>query len=246
MEYRGSSVYDEKDFLDRYLKRRNRKESPNIAIEEPIIWKLAGDVKGKGILDLGCGDGSFGQKLLGAGAASYKGIEGSTEMAQLATKATASLGGAIETADLELFQANDAQYDLIVSRFVIHYLSDIERLFEEVHRSLLPGGKFVFTVQHPLTTSSFASKAEGERRGDWLVDDYFREGERSEPWISKTVVKHHRTTETYFTALAEAGFAVTALKEGKPVQTNFESIAEFERRERIPLMLIFSAQRLGN
>ena len=243
MEYRGSSVYDEKDFLGRYLKRRNRKESPNIAIEEPIVWKLVGDVKGKEILDLGCGDGSFGQKLLAAGAASYTGIEGSAEMAQLATKATASQGGKIETADLELFQANGAEYDLIVSRFVIHYLSDIGRLFEEVHRSLLPGGKFVFTVQHPLTTAAFASKSQGELRGDWLVDDYFKEGKRQEPWIGKTVVKHHRTIETYFTALADAALTVTALKEGHPVRANFDSDAEFERRERIPLMLILAGQK---
>lgn len=243
MEYKGSGVYDEKDFLESYLKRRGRKESPNNAIEEPIVWKLIGDVKGKEILDLGCGDGSFGIELLKAGAASYRGIDGSIEMAQLAKKATAPWGGKIEKGDLELFQANGAQYDLIVSRFVIHYLSDIERLFEEIHRALLPGGKFVFTVQHPVTTSAFASKAKGERRGDWLVDDYFNEGERNEHWIGKTVVKHHRTIETYFTALANAALTVTALKEGRPIRANFDSDDEFERRERIPLMLILAGQK---
>ncbi|HSP21808.1 MAG TPA: class I SAM-dependent methyltransferase [Planococcus sp. (in: firmicutes)] len=246
MEFKGSSVYDEKDFLTDYLKRRGRKESPNNAIEKPNICELLGDVKGKAILDLGCGDGSFGLELLGSGAASYTGIEGSREMALLATSATAQLGGKIRTEDLELFQADGPQFDLIVSRFVIHYLSDIMHLFKEINKALMPGGKFVFTVQHPLTTSSFASKAQGDRRGDWLVDDYFREGERREPWISKTVVKHHRTTESYFTALAEAGFAVTALREGMPERANFESAAEFERRERIPLMLILSGQKQEN
>lgn len=243
MEFKGASVYDEKDFLAGFLKRRERKESPNNAIEKPIICELLGDVEGKAILDLGCGEGSFGNELLSSGAASYTGIEGSREMALLASRATAQLGGQIRLEDLESFQAEGSQYDLIVSRFVIHYLADIRHLFREVKQALVPGGKFVFTVQHPLTTSSFASKAQGERRGDWLVDDYFREGERSEPWISKTVVKHHRTTETYFTALIEAGFAVTALREGKPDSSNFESAAEFERRERIPLMLILSAQK---
>ena len=193
MEFIGSSVYDDKGFLAGFLKRRGRKESPNNAIEKPIICELLGDVEGKKILDLGCGDGTFGNELLSSGAASYTGIEGSREMAFLASKATAQLGGKIHLKDLELFQAEGLQYDLIVSRFVIHYLTDIRHLFKEINQALGTGGKFVFTVQHPLTTSSFVSKVQGERRGDWLVDDYFREGERNEPWISKTVVKHHRT-----------------------------------------------------
>lgn len=243
MEFKGSSVYDEKDFLDNYLKRRSRKESPNNAIEKPIIFELIGDVAGKNVLDLGCGDGLFGVELMNAGAEAFTGIEGSTEMAALAIKATVPLGGQIQVQDLESFRADTVQYDLIVSRFVIHYLPDIKRLFEEVKKALKPDGKFVFTVQHPLTTSSFASKAQGERRGDWLVDDYFVEGERQEPWISKTVIKHHRTTETYFTALTEAGFTVAALREGAPVDGNFDTADEFERRQRIPLMLIFAAQK---
>lgn len=246
MEFKGSSVYDEKDFLANYLKRRNRKESPNNAIEKPIICELLGDFEGKTILDLGCGDGSFGNELLGSGAGSYTGIEGSSEMALLASGATSQLGGKIRTEDLESFQADGPQFDLVVSRFVIHYLSNIMYLFKEINKALTPGGKFVFTVQHPLTTSSFASKAQGDRRDDWLVDAYFKEGERREPWISKTVVKHHRTTETYFKALTEAGFSVTDLREGMPVRANFDSDAEFERRERIPLMLILSGQKLEN
>lgn len=243
MEFKGSSVYDEKDFLENYLKRRGRKESPNNAIEKPIISELIGDVSGKNILDLGCGDGIFGAELMDAGAASFTGIEGSSEMAALAREATVQQGVQIRVEDLETFQAEPAQYDLIVSRFVIHYLSDIERLFREVIKALKPGGKFVFTVQHPLTTSSFVSKAQGERRGDWLVDDYFKEGERQEPWINKTVIKHHRTIETYYTALAEAGFTVTALREGTPAEANFDTVEEYNRRQRIPLMLIFAAQK---
>lgn len=246
MEFKGPSVYDDKDFLESFLKRRSRKESPNNAIEKPIIFELLGCVEGKAILDLGCGDGVFGLELLSSNAASYTGIEGSREMALLASEATAELGGKIILKDLESFEADRMQYDLIVSRFVIHYLSDINCLFKEINKALMPGGRFVFTVQHPLTTSSFMGNVHGGQRSNWLVDDYFRESERREPWINKTVVKHHRTTETYFKALTEAGFAVAALREGKPLRSNFESADEFERRERIPLMLILSGHKPGN
>lgn len=81
MEYKGSTVYDQKDFLSNYMKRRSRKDSPNNAIEGPIIYELLGDFRNKKLLDLGCGDASFGEELLNQGAASYTGVEGSQQMA---------------------------------------------------------------------------------------------------------------------------------------------------------------------
>ena len=58
MELRGASAYDHEDFLSNYIKRRGRKNSPNNAIEGPIIYELIGDFRNKSILDLGCGDAS--------------------------------------------------------------------------------------------------------------------------------------------------------------------------------------------
>ncbi|WP_411266268.1 hypothetical protein [Bacillus sp. HNG] len=71
MEFRGSSAYDQKDFFTNYMKRRNRIDSPNTTIEGPVIYELIGDVQNKSILDLGCGDASFGKELLNQGAAFY-------------------------------------------------------------------------------------------------------------------------------------------------------------------------------
>ena len=43
MEFRGSSVYDQSDFFSNYMQRRNRQDSPNNAIEGPIMYELIGD-----------------------------------------------------------------------------------------------------------------------------------------------------------------------------------------------------------
>ena len=85
--------------------------------------------------------------------------------------------------------------------------SDINQLFQNVNKTLKEDGRFVFSIQHPLTTSSFASKQTGDKRGNWIVDD-IRDGERKEPWIDQVVVKYHRTIEQYFPALRQAGFTV--------------------------------------
>ena len=62
MNYRGSSAYDQSEFFSNYLKRRDRKDSPNNAIEGPIIYELIGDFTNRTVLDLGCGDARFGKE----------------------------------------------------------------------------------------------------------------------------------------------------------------------------------------
>ncbi|MGD6873615.1 class I SAM-dependent methyltransferase [Sutcliffiella horikoshii] len=239
MEFRGSRVYDQSDFFTNYMNRRNRKDSPNNAIEGPIMSELVGNIQNKTILDLGCGDASFGKELLHLGAKYYTGVEGSEQMVEAARSNLLELDATIHNETMESFNYPSASYDLVTSRFAIHYVSDIDRLFQNIYQSLKEDGRFVFSIQHPLTTSSFASKESGDKRGKWIVDDYFLDGERKEPWINQVVVKYHRTIEQYFTALREAGFTIQDLREGTPVREHFSSEEEFLRRQRIPVVLAF-------
>lgn len=240
MEYRGASAYDQSDFFTNYLKRRGRKDSPNNAIEGPIMQELLGEYKEKNILDLGCGDASFGKELLENGAKQYIGVEGSEQMTAAANTNLSNLNGIIHLDTMESFHFPSNEFDVVTSRFAIHYVEDIQKLFNYVYDALKENGRFVFSVQHPLTTSSFASKQLGDRRENWIVDDYFLYGERKEPWIDKVVVKYHRTIEQYFTALKKAGFSVVDLREGAPQREHFSSEEEYQRRLRIPVVLAFS------
>lgn len=240
MKYEGSSAYEEKDFLESFLQRRNRLESPNNSIEKPVIYELLGAFQNKRILDLGCGDALFGKELLKSGAMHYHGVEGSEQMYRLASVNLTGLNAQITKSTMEAFDFPESEYDIIASRLAMHYLPEVDQVFQNIHKSLKDNGRFVFSVQHPLTTSSFESKKPGEKRGSWIVDEYFEEGERQEPWIDKIVVKHHRTIESYFSALTKAGFTVTGLQEGKPQPQYFEEEQEYIRRKRIPVILAFS------
>ena len=212
MEYKGSSVYEQTDFFESYMIRRNKKDSPNNAIEGPIIFELIGNFQNNSILDLGCGDASFGKELLNLGAKTYIGVEGSLQMVEVARTNMIGQSGTINFESMESYDYPNEVFDLVTSRFAIHYVSDINRLFENVYKTLQENGRFVFSIQHPLTTSSFASKQFGDKRGNWIVDDYFLEGERKEPWIDQIVVKYHRTIENYFLALKQAGFSIIDLR----------------------------------
>lgn len=240
MNYRGSSAYDQSEFFSNYLKRRGRKDSPNNAIEGPIIYELIGDFTNITVLDLGCGDARFGKELLENGAKQYTGLEGSKQMAATAIQQISGMNGIIHLESMESFHYPQNEYDLVTSRFAIHYVDNIQKLFNNVHNALKENGKFVFSVQHPLTTSSFESKKAGDRRENWIVDDYFIAGERKEPWMDEVVIKFHRTIEQYFQALVRAGFQIVDLREGEPKIEHFSNEEEFKRRLRIPVVLAFS------
>lgn len=65
----GAEFFDKDRTFQTYRKGRYRSGSPNETLEKPIFLELLGEVAGKRILDLGCGDGMFGVDLLAAGCA---------------------------------------------------------------------------------------------------------------------------------------------------------------------------------
>ncbi len=77
MAYSGNDIYDNDEFFSRYIAKRRSENSPNALLEEPIIDELIDPVRGKKLLDLGCGDGLYGKKLLERGLQEYYGLDAS-------------------------------------------------------------------------------------------------------------------------------------------------------------------------
>jgi ubiquinone/menaquinone biosynthesis C-methylase UbiE len=241
--HKGSSVYEEKEFFDRFMSRRQREESPNNAMEKPVLFELIGDVRDKSILDLGCGDGFFGKELLDAGAADYTGIDGSQNMVDSATSSHVTEKAEFLLGDLEKLNIEEAKYDLITSRMALHYIEDLEAVIHVVYKGLKPGGQFVFSVMHPVITATFDHFSGKEKRTHWVVDNYFESGKRTEAWMDHSVVKYHRTIEDYISLCLAGGFALKNLKEAAPRKDAFNDKEEFKRRLRIPLILILQLHK---
>ncbi len=243
MKFKGSSVYDERDFFETYLQKRNQDNSPNKTLEEPIVEALLGEVKGKDVLDLGCGDGAFGKLLLDRGARSYHGVDGSQNMISAAKALFQEQQASWEQKTLESFIFQKGKYDLVVSRLVFHYIDQLEPILQGIYQSLRQQGALICSIEHPVITSCYDAYHQETKRSNWIVDHYFSSGERLNTWIGKDVIKYHKTIEEYFQLFKAAGFEVSEIRESKPQEILFTEVAEYQRRMRIPLFMMFKLSK---
>ncbi|MFC4112663.1 class I SAM-dependent DNA methyltransferase [Nonomuraea zeae] len=239
---RGGSFYDSPEVFERYLGHRHSGvSSPNHVMEEPALLDELGIVTGLRVLDLGCGDAAIGPLLLNAGCRSYLGLDGSAAMVEAGNRALAGMSGRAALLDMEDFAAPPSSFDLIVSRLAFHYVEDLAPVLAACRASLSPGGRIVFTVVHPVLTSHDPG-GQGPR-GNWVVDDYFRQGPRERSWLGSTVTWFHRTVEDYVAILASSGFVLTSLRECAPRADRFDGDAdELARRRRVPLFLLLAGK----
>jgi cyclopropane fatty-acyl-phospholipid synthase-like methyltransferase len=243
MAYEGPAFYDDDAIFKTYMARRQRTDNPNDTLEKPVILELAGDLANQRVLDLGCGDATFGREALTKGCQTYLGVEGSRHMVESAQQVLAETTGRVVHATLENWDYPIEAFDLVVSRLVLHYIKDIDAIFKRVHQTLVGEGRFIFSVEHPVITSCDRGWQGDGPRQDWLVDDYFTTGQRITTWMGGEVIKYHRTIEHYFVSLQRAGFLVESLREAEPQRAWFEDDGTYKRRKRIPLFLIMAGQK---
>jgi SAM-dependent methyltransferase len=204
---------------------------------------LLGSVSGAHLLDLGCGDAALGKTLLEQGAASYLGLDGSRNMIARAQQTLAGTGGKVVQADIRSWTYPPATFDGVFSQLALHYIEDVDHVFQQVFQTLRPAGGFVFSVEHPVITSCDRAWQGGGVRQAWIVDDYFDSGRRVTHWLGEQVVKYHRTVEEYFLGLQTTGFVVERLRESRPERQWFVHEETYQRRTRIPLFLFLSARK---
>jgi trans-aconitate methyltransferase len=236
------AFYDKPDVQAKYIAHRDRPDNPNDVLERPYFLELAGSLSNLNIIDLGCGDASFGKEALLQGAQSYTGIEISKAMVDLAHQMLTNTSGKVHHGSIETWQAQSEKSDLISSRLALNYVEDLNSVFEKIYKALRPGGRVVISIEHPVITSSFTSLAAG-RRTTWLVDDYFKSGARTHMWLGHRITKYHHTLEEYLDLFADTGFELERIRESRPQPENFVSREAYERRLRIPLFLFIAARK---
>ena len=123
--------------------------NPLLALEEPRVDELLGDVRGLTILDVGCGTGRHAIRLASAGA-TVRALDFSTAMLEQARQKAGAANISFQTHDLSQPLPFPAEsFDRVVCGLVIDHIADLPSLFGEMQRVCRPSGRVVVSVMHP-------------------------------------------------------------------------------------------------
>jgi len=242
----AQNVYDDPEFFAGYSQLRRSQEGLDGAPEWPSLRAMAGQIRGLHVVDLGCGFGWFCRWAASGGAARVLGIDLSTRMLHRARELTSEETVRYQQADLDELNLAPNSFDFAYSSLALHYVRDLPRLLNVVHRGLTPGGRFVFSVEHPVYTAPLNHGwVDGDDgRPSWRLDSYLIEGERTRDWLAPGVVKYHRTFATYLNGLRAAGFEVEHLDEWGPSDAQLAADPALAVERQRPTFLLVAARRL--
>src|SRR3989344_356474 len=170
---------------------------------------LMGSVKGKNVLEIGCGGAQCSIAFAKQGA-KVTGIDISEKQLEFAKRLAEKNKVYIKfyRGDIKkLPQIKSKSQDIVFSAFALHYVDDLSSCFKEVYRVLKKDGLFVFSLDHPMyrTINSKTLK---------LKNSYFDTGKKTFTFSGpkKFVCYVHTVSELYNT-LVGVNFVVEKIIE---------------------------------
>lgn len=240
------NIYDDPAFFKSYKKLREAGAGLNEAVEEPALWSQLPPLDDKSVLDLGCGFGQNCSRLVNAGADTVIGIDLSASMLEVAKQRFAHPKIEYRQTAIEDAEFEKESFHLVISSLAIHYVQDYEGVVANVWNWLKPGGRFIFSVEHPICTARAQQQWITNNQGEayyWPVDNYSDEGERATTWFVENVVKYHRTMATYANTLVSVGFTLLKITEPAPTPESLLKKPELFLHWRRPPFLILAAAK---
>ena len=216
------NVYDNEIFFEGYRKIRQKESNANDLFEIPALLSLLPDLRGKRVLDLGCGYGEHCKMFIERGADSVLGIDISQKMLAVANRENADPRIEYRRLPMERLDEIDDNFDLVVSSLALHYVKDFAPVVKNVHRLLKNGGVFLFSQEHPLVTChSTGSRWTKNEKGEKLhvnLSNYGISGERTTTWFVDDLKIYHRTFSEILNTLTEEGFTLEKMLEPLPTE----------------------------
>jgi SAM-dependent methyltransferase len=213
----------------------------NAYYDRPAVLGLLPDLRGKRVLDAGCGPGIYAEELLNRGA-EVVAVDVTPAFVRIAKE---RLGERATVLEWDLAQpltfAEDGEFDVVVSPLVLDYIEDWGSTLREFFRVLKDDGVLVFSVGHPWADWQLAS----QRR---LVAETYFDIERytmrftgfGEPYPE--VTSYRRPLEAVLNAVTDVGFRLDRVLEPRPTE-EFRAVdpERYERLLREPIFLCVRA-----
>ena len=143
-------VLSTQEGYDRWAEIYDDEQNPLIALEEPVVDELLGDVAGLDVADVGCGTGRHALRLASRGA-HVVGVDFSDGMLSRARDKEGASGVewlAHDVTDLPLPLPARA-FDRVLCALVVDHIGGLSAFFAELCRICREDGRVVVTVMHP-------------------------------------------------------------------------------------------------
>ncbi len=239
----------EKQLRDQWIENTGTWIQKDQAVRTGFLdaWMLGalGDVEGRRVLDIGCGEGRFCRLLAGLGA-EITGIDLTEGLVERARALSEGVGTYLAGNAHDLAGVDDESFDLAVSYIVMVDLFNYQEAIRSAFRVLKPGGRFIVCNIHPMRMAKVNGWIrQGNRKLFYAVDDYTLEGPRREEisWTGKAFTSMHRTLSSYITAFLESGFVLEGLQEPTPSAAQLAEHPTFDDEYRVPNFIIYELRK---
>jgi SAM-dependent methyltransferase len=215
---------------------------PDIPSEADL--RLVGDVKGRRVLELGCGAAQCSIAFAKQGA-SATGVDISA--AQLAHARQLCEQEAVKVelrqgdlADLAFLRSDSV--DVVFSAYAFGFVEDLGRVFRQVHRVLKVGAPFVFSLKHP----AYDLIDDGAEQPLLVRRSYFDRSPIEYSRGDATFVEYPHTFADLTMGLARSSYRIEAILEPEPQSGGPRSPLWSEAARYVPRTIIFKARKEGN
>ena len=143
--------YENEAFFQQYAQMSRSREGLSAAGEWHQLKPLFPPLEGKTVLDLGCGYGWHCKFAVEQGARQVLGIDLSQKMIEEARRRNSGEGILYRVCGIDEYAYPEAAWDCVISNLALHYIEDLNSVFEKVHRTLKENGIFLINMEHPLS-----------------------------------------------------------------------------------------------
>lgn len=206
---------------------------------DPEMLEICGDVSGKRVLDVGCGEGRFCRMLAERGAVTT-GLEPTSALLKLARERQPE-GDFVQGVGEHLPFLSD-QFDVVVSFLSLIDIPGYAEAIAEMARVCKPGGFLAVANLNSFATASYLYWHRGPNREKlhFAFDDYMIERATWAEWAGIRILNHHRPLSAYMRCFLAAGLVLEHFNEPLPrlsaeeLATNTYFAAEKRDYERLP------------
>lgn len=125
------NIYDNDTFFTDFKKIRRNRVNFNDLLETPVLMKMLPDLKGRSVLDIGCGMGQHAMQYATLGAERVLGIDISAKMLAYARENNSAECITYRNMAMEDLDQIEDRFDVVTSSLVFDYIEDFEGLMKK-------------------------------------------------------------------------------------------------------------------